>query len=194
MRHTVQTQSGLPASDSKPVFLCGWLPLLLLIACADDDPRTRFGSLDDVGRYRAALNPIIESVSEIEADVQETAVGASGAATAANLAAVYERVLPALEATRETYEHISPPRHLSNLHRLIGDLIDLRIAAYSLVVRGFAAGDEALYDEAEQMLTAANELIVEINGLLRSVDAELAGAASKRRPLAAAGHNREEFY
>ena len=121
-------------------------------------------------------------------------MGASGAATAANLAAAYERVLPDLEATRERFERINPPRRLSNLHRLIGDLIDLRIAAYGLVLRGFSAGNDELYDEAKQILAAANDLIVEINGLLRRVDAELAGAASKRGPLGATSHDGGEFY
>ncbi len=193
MTLTAQTRKG-PASDSKSVFLCTWLPLLLVTACGDDDPRTRFGDAAAVGHYREALNPIIESVSDIEAEVQETAVGASGTATAANLAAAYERVMPDLEATRQTFERINPPRRLSNLHRLIGDLIDLRIAAYALVLRGFSAGNETLYDEAEQMLAAANDLIVEINGLLRRVDAELVSAASKRGPVAAAKHDGGEFY
>ena len=183
-----------PASDSKSVFLCTWLPLILLAACGDDNPRTRFGHVDDVARYREALNPIIESVSEIEAEVQQTAVGASGTATAANLAAVYERLLPDLRATRGAFQRISPPRRLSTLNRLIGDLIDLRIAAYTAVVGGFSAGNETLYDEAEQMLAAANDLIVEINGLLRRVDAELAAAASKRDPVAAAIHTGGRFY
>ena len=156
----------------------------MLVACGDGDRRTRFGPVDDVGSYREALNPIIESVSDIEADVQETAVGASGTATAANLAAAYERVLPDLEATRQTFERIRPPRRLSHLHRLIGDLIELRINAYALVVRGFSAGNETLYDEAEQMLAAANDL----------VDAELAAAASKRGPVAAAIHTGGRFY
>lgn len=192
MRPALVTGNGLPASRS--VFLSRGLPLLMLLACGDDDPQTRFGSVENVGRYRQALNPIIEAVSEIEAGVQQTAVGASGTATAANLAAAYERVLPDLVATRDAFERLIPPRRLSNLHRLIGDLIELRIAAYSLVLSGFAAGNETLYDDAERKLAEANDLIVQINELLRGVDAELAGAAAKRIPVAAAAHNGGAFH
>jgi hypothetical protein len=193
LRSAVQLCSWWPASDSKAVFLCTWLSALWLTACADDDMQTRFGKADAVWRYRDALNPIIESVSEIEAEVQATAVGASGTATAANLAAVYARVLPNLEATKAQFGHINAPRRLANLHRLIGDLISLRIAAYAAVVRGFSSGTETLYAEAEEMLEAANALIVEINGLLSRVDAELA-ANPRKKVLATAGDRGEELY
>jgi hypothetical protein len=175
-----------PASETKAVFLCTLLALAALAACGDDDDRTtRFGEFDKVFRYRAALNPIIESVSSIELEVQQTAVGSSGAATAANLAAAYERLLPDLLATRDELDRLEPPRRLRGLHRRIGALIELRLAAYTTVVRGFASGAEALYAEAERMLADANALIVELNELLRLVDIELAAAAADGGPLAA---------
>jgi hypothetical protein len=62
---------------------------LLLAGCGDDDGGTRFGSLEDVQDYRSSIDPVIDAVSAIEAQVQERAVGSSNAATAANLNAVY---------------------------------------------------------------------------------------------------------
>ena len=169
-----------PASQLKAFFLC-FLTFFVLASCGDqDDDQTRFGPADMVFRYRESLNPIIDAVSKIETEVQETAVGASGTATAANLATAYERLLPELGAIRALFEQIVPPRRLSRLHGLIGDLINLRMTAYNNVVRGFADDNEKLYDEAESLLAEANDQIPAINELLREVDVALATTFADR--------------
>ncbi|MED5415211.1 MAG: hypothetical protein VYC64_09690, partial [Candidatus Latescibacterota bacterium] len=95
---------------------------LFLASCGDDDSN-RFGNTDDLRHYRDALNPIIDHVSAIEAQVQQQAVGSSNVATAANLNAVYREVRPQLLETLVDFDRLVPPKNLRTLHHDIRTLI-----------------------------------------------------------------------
>ena len=145
---------------------------LFLASCGDDDSN-RFGNTDDLRHYRDALNPIIDHVSAIEAQVQQQAVGSSNVATAANLNAVYLEVRPQLLETLVDFDRLVPPKNLRTLHHDIRTLIILRLDAYRIVMEGFAVGDSTVYATAETQLRQANELIVEINIELCEIDVAL---------------------
>tara|TARA_Y100000758_G_scaffold286153_1_gene236760 strand:+ start:776 stop:1321 length:546 start_codon:yes stop_codon:yes gene_type:complete len=162
---------------------------LFLASCGDDDSN-RFGNTDDLRHYRDALNPIIDHVSAIEAQVQQQAVGSSNVATAANLNAVYLEVRPQLLETLVDFDRLVPPKNLRTLHHDIRTLIILRLDAYRIVMEGFAVGDSTVYATAETQLRQANELIVEINIELCEIDVAL-GDLEDCRLLA--GQRRREF-
>jgi len=152
-----------------------WLAAALVAAalgggCGDTD--------DGVDRvelraYRTALEAVIVEVSAVEAEVTERAVGSSNVATAANLEAVYREVRPRLLEALLVADRIEPPGHLADVHAAVRRLIVLRLDAYALVMEGYAAGDESLYQVAEEKLAAANALIPEINLRLCEIDVAL---------------------
>lgn len=146
---------------------------LALAGCGDGDGGTRFGSIDEVQAYRDAVDPVVEEVSAIEAEVQERAVGSSNAATAANLNAVYLEVRPQLLEVLVAFDRIQPPRRLATLHDDIRGLILLRLDAYGLVMEGFSSQNEELYPLAEGKLEDANGLIPLINEQLCEIDVAL---------------------
>lgn len=156
---------------------------LSLSACGDGDGGTRFGGTDEVQAYRDSVDPVIDEVSAIEAEVQERAVGSSNAATAANLNAVYLEVRPQLLEVLVAFDRIQPPRRLDALHDDIRRLILLRLDAYGLVMEGFSSQDEDLYPLAEGKLQDANGLIPLINAQLCEVDVAL-GSRDNCRLLA----------
>ena len=156
----------------------------LVLACAlagcgdgDDDDGNPTGSAASAGAYRKALEPIIVAVNEIEMDVQETAVGSSGQATAANLAAAFERLRPRLRERLEAFDQIDPPAAWTGLHGQIRELMSLRLEAFDALLEGFVSADLSLYATAEQRLRQANDLIVEINEQLMEMDLSLAPAS-----------------
>ena len=146
---------------------------LMLPGCGDDDDGNPLAG-DVPGTYRLALEPIIVAVNEIEMDVQETAVGSSGQATAANLAAAFQRLRPRLTGTLEAFEQIDPPSEWIDMHGQIRKLITLRLAAFDALLAGFESEDQTLYELAEQHLVEANGLIPVLNEQLLELDLDLA--------------------
>jgi hypothetical protein len=164
------------------------LSVTLLWGCGDDDD-SRFGDPDALRAYRAALNPVIDEVSEIEVEVTERAVGSSNAATAENLNAVYTDMRPRLLEALVELDRLQPPRRLQALHADIRQLILLRLDAYRIVMDGYAAQDTTVYMDAEIKLQQANERIVDINLVLCQIDEDL-GAVDACRLLASRGRER----
>ncbi|MFH1567414.1 MAG: hypothetical protein ABIL09_05380 [Gemmatimonadota bacterium] len=143
---------------------------LLAAGCGDGDG---LGPVDDLRAYRTALEPVVQEVSAVEAEVIERAVGSANVATAANLDAVYRQVRPRLLETLVELDRIAPPPQLEELHGEIRAMIILRLDAYALVMRGYAAGDASLYPLAEDKLHGANALVPDINQRLCAVDVAL---------------------
>jgi hypothetical protein len=156
--------------------------------CGDDDEGVRFGDPLVVRDYRDALNPIIDEVSAIEAQVQQRAVGSSNVATAANLNAVYTDVRPQLLEVLVEFDRLTPPRRLLDLHRDIRSLMILRLDAYRIVMEGYAAADSSVYAIAEGVLQQANELILDINLGLCEIDVALSDLENCRLLAVATRH------
>ena len=152
-----------------------WLcpALWVVIGCGDDHEEGRFGDLTALRVYRDTLNPIVDTVSAIELDVQQRAVGSSNVATAANLSAVYADVRPLLLEAVVDFDRLTPPDQLLDLHAQIRRLIVLRLDAYRLVMEGVAAADSTVYETAEDKLRLANDSIPVINLGLCEIDVAL---------------------
>ena len=159
--------------------------LIAVSGCGDDDPvsggrgDTPFGNLPEVEAYRSSLNPVIDTVNEVQTQVQEQAVGSGNVATAENLNSVYMTVRPRLLEALVELDRIVPPFALVPLHDDVRQLMVLRIDAQALVIEGFASGDgETMYAQAESKLAAANGLVVDLNTRLCTVDQAINPAVS----------------
>ena len=169
-----------------------WIGLLLgLGGCGDNKAsQTPYGSADQVRTYRLQTNPLIDWVNALEQEVQDRAVGASGQATAENLAAVYQYALPLLQGARDSFDRVDPPAGLADLHRDMRQVMSLRLAAYQAVIDGWALQQEqgqntqsdTLYQQAEMQLAQANALIAGVNQELKKVDLAL-GETEGRNPM-----------
>lgn len=171
--------------------LCAALLLAWLGGCGDGKVGdTPYGSAAQVREYRLRIDPIIDQINAIEQEAQRTAVGASGQATAENLAAVYQQVLPRLQEALAAFAQLVPPPRLQELHRDMRQIITLRLGAYGAVLEGWEAQQaqgqtphsDALYQQAEDQLRQANALIALVNQELRQVDLAL-GQAEGGNPL-----------
>ncbi len=171
--------------------VCAWL-LVGLGGCGEDKgvSQTPYGSADEVRAYRLQTNPLIDWVNSLEQEVQGRAVGASGQATAANLAAVCQYAQPLLQDARDSFDRIVPPPRLEDLHRDMRQVMSLRLAAYAAVLEGWAlqqeqgenAQSDTLYQQAEAELAQANALTAEVNQQLKAVDLAL-GEGEGRNPV-----------
>ena len=170
-----------------PVFLCVLaLAGLGLWGCGDEDEgeaETPYGTAAEVREYRRQLEPVIVEVNDIEMEVHRTAVGSSGQATAANLAAAFERLRPRLQAVLEAADQIAPPPLLGPLHQDIRRLIALRLEAFDTLLEGWSTANEDLYQVAEDRLSQANALIPELNEELESLDMAMI-EAGESNPIA----------
>jgi hypothetical protein len=168
------------------------LALAGLGGCGEDGGTspTPYGSAEEVRAYRLQTNPLIDWVNSLEQEVQRRAVGASGQATAENLAAVCQYARPLLQDARDSFDRIVPPPRLEELHRDMRQVMSLRLEAYAAVLEGWALQQEqgqnpqsdALYQQAEEKLAQANVLIAAVNLQLREVDVVL-GEAEGRNPV-----------
>jgi uncharacterized protein YoxC len=156
--------------------------LLGVWGCGGDENKaeTPYGNAEDVRVYREQINPLIDEINAIEMEVQETAVGASGQATAANIAAACELLCQRLRAVLEELEAIEPPALLAPLHREVRQVVLLRLEAYNAVLEGLGEQDEQLFSEAVEKLNQANVLAAQLNEDLEEVDQTLASAKRTR--------------
>jgi hypothetical protein len=171
--------------------LAAWL-LVGLGGCGGDEgaSQTPYGRADQVRAYRLQTNPLIDWANSLEQEVQSRAVGASGQATAENLAAVCQYARPLLLAARDSFDRIVPPPRLEDLHRDMRQVMSLRLGAYEAVLAGWElqreqgenAQSNTLYQQAEAQLAQANALIAAVNIQLREVDLAL-GEAEGKNPV-----------
>ena len=169
--HYATVRRRLPSGPA--VFFCA-VASSLGLGCGDgDDTSSPFGSVEEVSAYRQQLEPIIVEVNEIEMDVHTSAVGSSGQATAANLAAAFERLNPRLQAALSQLESIEAPARLAPLHADICRLITLRLEAWDTLLEGWNNEEHGLYNLAEDLLCQANGLIPALNEELAQIDLAL---------------------
>jgi len=142
--------------------------------------QTPYGSVEEVKAYLGKIQPFIQEVGKIQAEVDKV-VGSSGKATGENLASVMERMRPRLKAAMDSFEKISPPSLLAPLHRDIQKLMVIRLDAYTNTTRGWQrereSGDLSLYEEAETKLKEANDLISQLNAEMKKIHLSLQNAA-----------------
>ena len=175
----------------KLVLVCAWF-LVGLGGCGEDEgtSQTPYGSADEVRAYRLQANPLIDWVNSLEQEVQRRAVGASGQATAENLAAVYQYAQPLLRDASESFDRIIPPPRLEELHRDMRQVMNLRLEAYAAVLEGWTlqqaqgqnAQSDTLYQQAEAQLAQANALIAAVNQQLKEVGLAL-GEGEGKNPV-----------
>ncbi|MEW6752750.1 MAG: hypothetical protein AB1505_17475 [Candidatus Latescibacterota bacterium] len=152
---------------------------------AGSQARTPYGSIEEVADYLRQINPHIQTVSRLQARVEEQ-VGTSGRATGRNLAAAMRQVQPELQQAMDEFTRIQPPALLAGFHARTARLMATRLEAYNLTIRGqdeTTAGDEPTWHrQVEGKLDEANALIAELNEEMRQInDALQAAAASPPR-------------
>lgn len=98
-------------------------------------------------------------------------------ATAANLAAAFQRLRPCLTWTLEAFEQIDPPSEWIDMHGEIRKLITLRLEAFDTLLAGFESEDQILYAFTKQRLVEANGLIPVLNEQLLELDLDLAAGS-----------------
>ena len=151
--------------------------LLLLASCAPEPEETPYGSAADVRAYLQEIEPYIRQVSAVQQQVHGQ-VGTSGAGTGQNLSEVMDETRPLLQQLHDDFSGVTPPPLLGPLHRDIGRLISLRLAAFDATTKGWQLerqkGDAALlYAEAEEKLQEANGLSAALNDQLKDVNTAL---------------------
>jgi hypothetical protein len=99
-----------------------------------------------------------------------------------NLAKAMKKFKPRLETAQTEFTKIQPPPLLGKFHSDIKNLIALRLDAYDTTIRASSieekTGDEKVYEEAEQKLGRANELISVLNGEMAKINQALKTAST----------------
>ncbi len=166
-----QNQEGIPAqTESTPHANQTPAPIL-----------TAYGDSGQIHNYLAQINPYIQEVGKIQLEVDQV-VGSSQKATGANLATVMNKLKPRLEAALAEFSQITPPPLLSKFHSDIENLMALRLDAYNSTIRAQSieekTGDDTVYQDAEQKLKKANDLIVKLNSEMEKINQALAPAST----------------
>jgi len=142
---------------------------------------TAYGDSELILTYLGQINPYIQEVGKIQLEVDKV-VGSTQKATGANLAKAMEKYKPRLEAAQTEFSKIQPPPLLAGFHSNIENLIALRLDAYNTTIRGSViekkTGDEKVYEEAEQKLKKANELIASLNSEMAKINNALKMAST----------------
>ena len=158
-------------------YLRGAAILLLLASCAPEPEETPYGSAEEVRAYLQQIEPYIQQVSRIQQQVHGQ-VGTSGAGTGQNLSEVMDETRPLLQKLQDDFSGLTPPPLLGPLHRDIGRLMSLRLAAFDATTKGWQLEQEKgdareLYADAEEMLREANGLSAALNEQLQDVNGAL---------------------
>lgn len=182
-----------PTQEHKAIMTFPILAFLLLfVGCGRQEeqptsrtpetpsPSTPYGSVDEVKAYLEQINPYIQRVGQIQAEVEKQ-IGSSGKITSQNLAAAAEKAYPLLLQAREEFSRIKPPPLLAPFHRDIEKLMSIRLEAYRATLDGWKREqqrkDIAWHEEVEAKLQAANDLILELNGEMQRINAALQSAS-----------------
>lgn len=146
---------------------------------------TPYGSLEEVTGYMVGINPYIQQIVGIQQQVDQ-AVGTTGKATGRNLSGVMEKARPQLLAVKQDFESVAVPAGLGDLRRDILQLIDLRLEAYDLTMKGWKAEQEnndlSLYDGAQAKLDEANRVIEGLNVDIQKINESIQQAAAAAQP------------
>ncbi len=145
---------------------------------------TAYGSVAEVSAYLQTINPHITTFSKLQQEYEEALAStkqgnADRRGTGRNLAAA---VRPGLQSVLEELDNIEPPPLLAPFHRDTRKMLVTRIDALARTIEGWeveqAEGDfEAIYQDAETKYESANQLILQLNRQMDSINTTVQEAA-----------------
>jgi hypothetical protein len=145
---------------------------------------TAYGNSQAVSNYLVEINPYVKSISELQAEIDQNAVGSTGKATGTNLAQAIKTAKPKLQALYNRFNQLEPPPLLAGMHRDIKKLMELRLEAYDLTIKGRTREevdmDLSLYDEAQIRFQEANQQILALNAQMKKVNQSLVQVVTKQ--------------
>ena len=166
----------------------------MLLACAKEEEKTTppaqlptksettYGNSKAVTNYLVQVNPFIKSISQLQMDIDKKAVGSSGKATGSNLAKAMKTAKPQLQGLYDKFNQLEPPPLLTGMHKDIKKLMELRLEAYDLTIKGLVLEEQdkdlSLYDEAQIKLQEANQQILALNAQMKKVNQSLVQVAA----------------
>ena len=170
--------------------LLGLALFLFITSCGSDEPETPYGDAETLAVYRAAVDPLISEINEVEQSLRVMAVGSTGRATGENLAAACQVLDGRLTAVLYQLSAIDPPRKLRAMHADMRTAVDLRLRACQRIADGWQIEREdsfeaarSAYLEAEALLSQARAILVAVNAVLSEVDVAL-NSVGVRSPIA----------
>lgn len=170
--------------------LLGLALFLFITSCGSDEPETPYGDAETLVVYRAAVDPLISEINEVEQSLRVMAVGSTGRATGENLAAACQVLDGRLTAVLYQLDAIDPPRKLRAMHADMRTAVDLRLRACQRIADGWQIEREASFEaaqsaylEAEALLSQARAILVAVNAVLSEVDVAL-NSVGVRSPIA----------
>ena len=163
---------------------------LLFCSCSRDRQETPYGDAEPLAAYRAAVDPLISEINEVEQSLRAMAVGSTGRATGENLAAACQVLDGRLTAVLVQLDAMDPPRKLRAMHADMRTAVDLRLRACQRIAAGWQIEREASFEaaqsaylEAEALLSEARMLLVAVGAVLSEVDVAL-DSVGARSPTA----------
>ena len=170
--------------------LLGLALFLFITSCGSDEPETPYGDAEILVVYRAAVDPLISEINEVEQSLRVMAVGSTGRATGENLAAACQVLDGRLTAVLYQLDAIDPPRKRRAMHTDMRTAVDLRLRACQRIADGWQIEREASFEaarsaylEAEALLSQARAILVAVNAVLSEVDVAL-NSVGVRSPIA----------
>lgn len=147
----------------------------------DPVAQTPFGGVDEIKAYLDKINPYIQEVGQLQAQVDQVK-GSSGQFTSQNMAAAIEQAHPPLQKTRGEFSRILPPPGLASFHADIEKLMDTRLEAYRMILDGWKqeqrTQDTGWHQKAEEQFKKANDQIVQLNEQMKEINQALEEAAT----------------
>ena len=170
--------------------LLGLALFLFITSCGSDEPETPYGDAETLVVYRAAVDPLISEINEVEQSLRVMAVGSTGRATGENLAAACQVLDGRLTVVLYQLDAIDPPHKLRAMHADMRTAVDLRLRACQRITDGWQIEREASFEaarsaylEAETLLSQARAILVAVNTVLSEVDVAL-NSVGVRSPIA----------
>jgi len=160
--------------------LLGVALFIILCGCSRDRAETPYGNAESLAAYRAAVDPLISEINEVEQLLRVMAVGSTGRATGENLAVACQVLDGRLTAVLSRIDAIDPPYKLRAMHADMRAAVDLRLRACQRIAVGWQIEREASFEaaqstylEAEALLSEARARLLAVNAVLSEVDVAL---------------------
>ena len=170
--------------------LLGVALFIILCGCSRNRAETPYGDAESLMAYRAAVDPIISEINEVEESLRTMAVGSTGRATGENLAVACQVLDGRLATVLSQIDAVDPPRKLRAMHADMRTAVDLRMRACQRIAVGWQIEREASFEaaqstylEAEALLSEARARLVAVNAVLNEVDVAL-DSAGFQSPMA----------
>ena len=170
--------------------LLGVALFIILCGCSRNRAETPYGDAESLAAYRAAVDPLISEINEVEQALRAMAVGSTGRATGENLAVACQVLDGRLTTVLSQIDAIDPPRKLRAMHADMRTAVDLRLRACQRIAVGWQIERKASFEaaqstylEAEALLSEARARLVAVNAVLNEVDVAL-DSAGFQSPMA----------